>query len=338
MADRAFDVFYNEVAHPETARIIADGLGAAFRLRALTDDSAQEELAHCRDADFILAGWRPLGTASIESATRLRAVHKLGAGVDKIDLAAAARRGIQVTAGNGVNATQVAEHTIALMLALLRRVREGDHAVRAGGWPKNELRPRLRDLGGAAVTVVGMGSIGEAVARRLHAFGCVLRYHDVRRRPELERELGLSFGSVHEVLKDADIVTLHVPLNSATAGLIGEAELALLPPTALLVNTCRGAVVDERALVAALSEQRLAGAGLDVLGEEPPPPTHPLLTMDQVLLTPHVAGGSRENIARLAAQARAVLDAHLCGQPPPADVAIVTPTTEERQVPDAARR
>lgn len=321
-----FNVFYNEIAHPDTVMVLSDGLGPQFRLHSLQHDSAAEELEGCREADFVLAGWRPLPGHTIEAAARLRAVHKLGAGVDKIDVTTAAKRGVQVTAGTGVNAEQVAEHTIALMLGLLRRLRDGDRAVRDGRWPKNEFRPTMRDLGGSVVAIIGMGTVGSAVARRLRAFDCVLRYTDVQRRPDLERELDLTFGPIDEILYGADLVTVHVPLMPATRGLVGAAELSRLPPKALLVNTSRGEVVDEGALVEALTSRRIAGAGLDVLAVEPPPPDHPLMRMDQVLLTPHVAGSSRRNIARLAEQARDVFDAFLRGAPPPSGVTTVTPT------------
>lgn len=338
MTRATFDVFYNEVAHPDTVAILADGLGTRFRLRSLQYDSVEEELAGCRDADFVLAGWRPLTGHTIDAAPRLRAVHKLGAGVDKIDVATAARRGVQVTAAAGMNADQVAEHTIALMLGLLRRLCDGDRAVRAGHWPKNEFRPTMRDLGGSVVAVIGMGAVGVAVARRLRAFDCVLRYFDVRRRPELEQELDLTFGPIDEILRGADLVTAHVPLVPATRGLIGAAQLAQLPATALVVNTSRGGVIDEEALVDALAAQRIAGAGLDVFEAEPPPPDHPLLAMDQVLLTPHVAGSSRRNIGRLAEQARDVFDTFLRGMPPPSGITTLTPTAGKRSEPDATRR
>lgn len=333
-----FNVFYNEVAHPETVAILSDGLGPRFRLRSLQHDSAHEELDGCREADFVLAGWRPLSGTTIEAAPRLRAVHKVGAGFDKIDVATAARRGVQVTAGAGVNADQVAEHTIALMLGLLKRLRDGDIAVRAGRWPKNEFRPTMRDLGGSVVAIIGMGTVGSAVARRLRAFDCVLRYTDVERRPELERELDLSFGPIDEILRGADLVTVHVPLMPATRGLVGAAELSRLPPTAFLVNTSRGEIIDEGALVEALNTRRIAGAGLDVFAIEPPPQDHPLMRMDHVLLTPHVAGSSRRNIARLADQARDVFDAFLRGVPPPSGVTTVTSPAEKGSERDATRR
>lgn len=308
------NVFYDEAAAPETVDIIQDSLGSGFRVRALRADDADEELRRCRDADFLLAGWRPVGRASIEAAERLRGIHKLGAGVDKIDLGAAAARGIPVTSAAGANARQVAEHAVLLMLAHLRRLRACEISLRAGEWQKDALRPLLSGLAERTVAIVGFGAVGRAVARRLAAFDCRLRYYDpLRAAPEIERQYGVTFGTLPEVLGGADIVTLHVPLTPFTRSLIGAEELRLLPDHALVVNTSRGGVLDQSALLDALEHGRLGGAALDVFATEPLPPGDPLLAAANVVLTPHVAGSSRENIAALATQAGSVFEAILAG-------------------------
>jgi phosphoglycerate dehydrogenase-like enzyme len=217
---------------------------------------------------------------------------------------------VAVTITPGLNGDTVADHTLALMLACVRRVVENDASVRRGEWDRGG-RHLGSSLSGATVGLIGLGAIGQAVARRLAGFGVRLLGHDLA---EVEVE-GVTRAELHELLRESDIVSLHVPLSEATHDLIGEAELALLRPTGILVNTARGRLVNEAALVAALREGRLAGAGLDVFEQEPPLGS-PLLSLPQVVLSPHIGGiGAAAQQAMLEMATAAVLDV-LSGRQP----------------------
>jgi glyoxylate reductase len=240
--------------------------------------------AACRDADGLLCLLTDrIDGKLLEGAPRLRAVSVFAVGVDNVDLEAATARGIQVGHTPGVLTETTADLAFALLLAVARRVAEGDAAVRAGDWPTWEPGAFLgEEVHGATLGVVGAGRIGSAVARRGAGFGM--------RVLELRRSGG---PSLDELLAESDFVSLHVPLREETRGLIGEAELGRMKPTAVLVNTARGEIVDTDALVRALREGRIAGAGLDVTDPEPLPADHPLLETRRALVTPHVGSASR---------------------------------------------
>jgi phosphoglycerate dehydrogenase-like enzyme len=256
-----------------------------------------EDLVEVEDADAMVVGLEPVDETLLSRAPRLRLIQRLGRGYNNIDLDAAARRGIPVCGMPDFNAASVAEHTVMLMLALLRRVFESTFLMKAGRWPVSEVVGKgIFDLAGRAVGVVGYGAIGRAVAARLRAFDVVVCVHDSdpRRPPD-----GVEVVGLDELLRRADVVTLHVPLTPATEGMIGERELALLKPTAVLINTARGALVDERALAKALTSGSIAGAGIDVFSDEPLDPRHPLRRCPNILLTPHTAGQTREAMERM---------------------------------------
>jgi glyoxylate reductase/D-3-phosphoglycerate dehydrogenase len=233
-------------------------------------------------------------------APKLRLVQVLSAGYDRADLGAARRAGVPLANNGGANSTAVAEHALLLMLAVSRQLVKQHANVAAGRWRGNRT-PRLYELRGRTLGIVGLGTIGKKVARLAQAFGMAVHYYDIARLTEdAEDALGVRFRLYRELLRGSDIVSLHVPLNGSTTGLLGAEELALLKPTAILINTSRGPVVDERALHRVLAEGRIAGAGLDVFEEEPPPPDNPLFALDNVVLTAHLAGPTQDsNIARL---------------------------------------
>jgi D-3-phosphoglycerate dehydrogenase len=216
----------------------------------------------------------------------LRAIARCGVGYDAVDVEAATDHGVAVLTTPGANAEAVADLALTLMLACLRRLLVLDRTARAGGWRPNEL---ARDLAGATVGIVGLGAIGRAVARRLHGFGC--RILAVEPFPDLEfcerYEVGLR--TLDELLPEVDVLTLHAPLSGETRHLIGERELALLKPSAVVVNTSRGPAIDEAALLAALRAGRIAGAGLDVFEHEPLQASDPLTALQQVVLSGHAA-------------------------------------------------
>ena len=236
------------------------------------------------DVDVIWHVLRPLSAADLALATTCRLVHKLGAGVNTIDVDAATRRGIAVANMPGANAPSVTEGTLLLMLAALRRLPVLDRATREGrGWPSDpSLGETVRDIGGCTVGLVGYGNIAKQVETVLTTLGA--RVLHTSTRDDGHRD----WRALPALLAESDIVSLHLPLTSATRHLIDKEALALMKPDAVLVNTARGPIVDEEALGSALREGRLAAAGLDVFATEPVEPDNPLLGLDNVVLTPHV--------------------------------------------------
>ena len=233
-----------------------------------------------------------LSDADFQVAPRLKLLQLMSAGYDLVPLDIAARFGVPVATFGDAMAPVVAEHTLLLMLSVLRRLPVLEQAVRAGAWRTQEAE--LRELFGKRVGLVGMGYIGRAVAERLRGFGCSVAYFSRRRlSPFEEAALGLDYvDSLDTVLCESDIVSLHVALTPSTRGLIGARELALMRPESVLINTTRGGVVDQAALVAALQSGALWGAALDVLDPEPPAIDDPLLALPNVVLTPHNGGQS----------------------------------------------
>jgi phosphoglycerate dehydrogenase-like enzyme len=251
------------------------------------------------DAEYYLGLARQMGGEFFRSTPKLRLVQLLSAGYDRVDIEAARKAKIPVSNNGGANALAVSEHAIMLMLAVLKRLIRFHNDVVAGKWRVgNQDEGRVYELGGKTVGIVGLGNIGKKVARRVSAFDARVQYYDIARLTEHEEDaLGLRFVLFDELLRTSDIVTLHVPLDDSTRHLIGGRELALMKPTAILINTCRGPVVDEDALHAALKQGKIVGAGLDVMVEEPPKPNHPLFSLPNVTLTPHSAGPTWENWA-----------------------------------------
>ena len=234
--------------------------------------------------------------AFYRTAPRLKLVQLLSAGYDAVDLEAARRAGVPVSNNGGANAVSVAEHALMLMLAVSRRLVAQHAGVAAGRWRGNGPAPRMYELSDKSLGIVGLGTIGKKVARLAQAFAMRVSYYDIVRLSEdAEDALGVRFRLLRELLSTSDIVSLHVPLNHSTRGMIGAGELALMKPRAILINTSRGGVVDERALHAALSAGKIFGAGLDVFDPEPPAPGNPLLKLDNVVLTAHFAGPTWDN-------------------------------------------
>ncbi len=221
----------------------------------------------------------------IAAAPRLRLIQKIGVGVNTIDLDAAKARGIPVCNLPGTNARAVAELTLALMLAVLRRVPRFDAAMRRGEWSDTALQDGIGELGGRTVGLVGYGAIPQLLAPVLMALGCRLIYTSRTPRPEAAGE----WRSLDALVAEADIVSLHLPLVPETEGLIGARALARMKPGAILINTARGGLVDQRALTQALASGHLSGAGLDVFVHEPHDASEALFRSPNVVLTPHVA-------------------------------------------------
>ncbi len=264
----------------------------------VADFGSEAFLAALREAEYYIGSPRfPLGAEFYRAAPRLKLVQLFSAGYDRLDLEAARRAGVPIANNGGSNSVAVAEHAILLMLAVLRRLVSQHENVLAGRWHGNDFTAtRVYELEDKVLGIVGLGNIGKKVARRAKAFDMRVQYYDIRRLSgDEEDQLGVRFTLFPELLKTSDIVTLHVPLDASTRNLIGASELSLMKPSAILINTCRGPVVEEKALYDALANERIFGAGLDVLAEEPPPQNHPLFSLRSVTFTPHFAGPSWEN-------------------------------------------
>lgn len=250
-----------------------------------------------------------LGRQTIDAAGNLEVIGRTGAGVDNIDVEAATRRGIPVCHTPEANSSSVVEHTLALILALAKQLPVMDEAVRQGRFPvRYEYRPV--DVAGKTLGVVGLGRIGRELARRAqNALSMKVIAYDPYVDPQTVDKALKLLSDVGSVFERADFVTVHVPHVNETHHLVSAAMIAKMRPSSFLINTSRGAVVDESALVQALSDGRMAGAGLDVFEEEPPDADNPLLSLPNVILTPHSSALTKECVARMAVDtARGVLD------------------------------
>jgi glyoxylate reductase len=267
-----------------------------------------ELLARAPELDGLLALLTdPIDAELMDAAPRLRAISNYAVGVDNVNVEAATARGIPVGNTPGVLTDSTADLALALMLGIARRLAEGEAFVRAGEWRTWEPGLMLgRDLHGATVGIVGYGRIGQAVARRLEGFGCTLL--------TTSRSGGVT---LEELLERSDFVTLHCPLTPETRGLIDDAALRRMKPTAYLVNTARGPVVDSGALARALTAGEIAGAALDVTDPEPLPGDHPLLDAPNLLVVPHIASATHATRGRMADIAVDNLLAGLAGEPMP---------------------
>lgn len=255
-------------------------------------------------------------------APRLRVVSQMAVGIDNVDVAACARRGIVVGNTPGALTETTADLAFALLMAAARRLGEAERLLRAGGWGSwSPLFLAGLDIHHATLGIVGMGRIGFEMARRARGFDMRILYTSPRPCPEAERDLNARRVTLAELLRESDFVSLHCPLTPATWGLFGAGELAAMKPTAVLVNAARGAVVDQRALCEALRDRRIAAAGLDVYEAEPLPLDDPLLTLENVVLAPHIGSASVATRTRMAMIAADNLVAGLRGEPLPYAVA-----------------
>lgn len=304
------------VQHPGIAGTTPPGWTGTVVTPAPDGTVADADRGVVTRADVLVVGLFPLLRDTMASAPRLKLVQRLGVGYDNVDVAGAAALGVPVCNMADFNAGTVAEHTIMMMLGLLRRVFEATLLMKGGRWPIGEVVVGNYDLAGRRVGLIGLGAIGEAVARLLRPFDVSLQYADRRRRDAAEEQsLGVEFAALDALLADSDVVSVHVPYTPDSRHLIGAREIAAMKPGALLINTARGGVVDVEALTDALRTGRLGGAGLDVYDVEPLPARHPLRSCPNVLLTPHTGGQTREAMARMVAMLRENLSRLEQGRP-----------------------
>ena len=249
-------------------------------------------------ADGLITSSFPYSKRVLSNLGRLKIISRTGVGFDAIDVDAATENGICVTTTPGANSDSVADHAIGLILSLARHISRGDKDIRSGNWsPQVGIEVSKKTLG-----IVGFGSIGKCVAKRGAGFGMKLLAYDLFQDATFAAEHKITYLPLNELLAQADFVSIHLPLLPETVGLLGEQELRLMKPTAYLINTARGGIVDEDSLIKVLKEGLIAGAGLDVFAVEPLGQS-PLLSMDQVVLSPHIAGVTKESWARMALQA-----------------------------------
>jgi len=263
--------------------------------------------------DGYIAGLDAITRQVIESADALRVIARYGVGVDAVDLQAARERGIIVTNTPGANTVSVAELTIGLMLALARRLVEAVQTTRQGQW----LRLSGYTLQGKVVGLVGFGAIGRQVARRLAAFDCILVAYDPIPDEAAARHLGVQLLPLEEVLQRADFLSLHCPATDETRGMVDDAFLEKMKPGAFLINTARGELLDETAVLRALQSGRLGGAAMDVFSQQPPAADHPLLNLPQVIVTPHMGAHTDGAISAMGLGALENCLAVLRGEAPP---------------------
>jgi D-3-phosphoglycerate dehydrogenase / 2-oxoglutarate reductase len=280
--------------------IEAAGLELVFPPKAEANILTSEELRTLLvGVDATIAGSEPYTAELFAEHPQLKVVARVGVGFDSVDTAAATNAGVAVCTAPGTNQESVAEHVFAMMLGFTRHLVTRVNTIRSGGWPRHFSLP----LRGQTLGLAGMGRIGKAVATRAVAFGMPVIAYDPEADDAFAAAHGIRLVPFAELLAQSDFLSLHLPLMSETKHVMDAAAFAAMKPTAVLVNSSRGGLVDESALVAALKEKRLAGAVLDVLEQEPPPANHPLIAFDNVLVTPHAAGVDVKSIGDMARSA-----------------------------------
>jgi D-3-phosphoglycerate dehydrogenase len=281
-----------------TDRISSEGLAPLqedqrFRVVKIDDSSDPTfELELATAIGLIVRSATTVDAAMFDRAPELKVVGRAGVGVDNIDVAAASERGVAVMNAPSGNTVSAAELTMALLLSVVRRVAEADHSIREGRWDRSRFQGV--ELRGRTLGVIGAGRIGGAVAERCRAFGMKVIVHDPYLSKEQVDDLRVPLLEMNQLLETADVITLHVPLNEETRGLIGDDAFSRMKPGAFVVNVSRGGVIDETALARALSEGRIAGAGLDVYETEPLAADSPLLSAPNLVLTPHLGASTSE--------------------------------------------
>ncbi len=281
--------------------------------RKYTEEELMEEV---EDVDAVLTTSRHHFTKKvIESAKRLRIIAKYGARPDNIDIEAATKKGIAVTWTPNTNDDSVAEHAISFMLALIKKLPFMMEHLRKGGW-RSRTKTVTNELLGKTVGIIGLGAIGSKVADKLKSFDVKALAYDPYVSEEQAKEVGAEMVNLDTLLAESDIVTVHATLTESTRGLIGEEELKRMKKTAFLINTSRGPLVEENALYKALTSRWISGAALDVFSREPPSMDNPLLKLDNVIVSPHIAAWTEESLKRQAVMATEEVVEFLKGKRP----------------------
>ncbi|GGG72261.1 2-hydroxyacid dehydrogenase family protein [Salipiger pallidus] len=282
-----------------------------FDLRFVSSVETEDMRAALDGAAYAVTRGLRFPAELLAEAGALKMVHQWGTGVDGIPLDTAKARGVTVARSPGMNAPTVAEATLALMLATLRRLPQVQSTFRGGAWNQPDLWREARDLGACKVGLVGMGAIGKEVLKRLSGFGCEIAY---TKRSGADAALGTQFMSFDDLLGWADVISLHLPMTADSRHLIDAGAIAAMKPGAVLINTSRGGLVDEAALIAALQSGQIGAAGLDVFETEPVNGPNPLLEMPNTVTLPHVAGRTLDNFDRMVRHWSGNIRAHAEGR------------------------
>jgi len=293
---------------------------AGFTTTVVDGKSAEDQQVEAvKDADFIMAFRAKLTERILRSAKKARLVQILSAGYDSINLKLLRELGIPCANNGGANSRAVADHAVLAMLSLYRRLMAADRAVREGRWSAAIDGMNTFEMANKVVGVLGFGNIGQKVARRVQAFDAIVQYYDkFPLSPERERELKVKRVSLEDLFRTSDVITCHAPLTRDTRHIVNRERLSMMKPTAVIINTSRGPVVDEVALTEALQHKRIAGAGLDVFEKEPVDSGNPLLRLDNVVVTPHSAGTTWDTWFRRAEFAYQNMKRVWEGEPPQA--------------------
>ncbi len=295
-------IYYGEHDGARTVRALELGPGDLDWGVVSPDDPQDDQAVAMADAVAIITNGLSITTGMLTKMPKMKLLQVMSAGFDRLDVPTIREMGIEVCNNSPAIARSVAEHAIGMMMMVYKRLPQGIDGVKAGTWQKPAKSGeygKVYEISGRTVGIVGLGNIGTRVARMLQGFQTTTLYNDIKDFPtELEQELKVTRVSLDELLDRSDIVTVHVPLSSSTTGLMGRREFAAMKPGAIFINTCRGPVHDETALIDALNKGEILGAGLDVTEVEPTPLESPLLNMDNVVLTPHLAGSSQERVDR----------------------------------------
>lgn len=282
-------------------KVVREQLPYGFEFISLENASKEALIEKAPLADYFLASGRlGIDRDAIDAATKLKMIQRTGVGTDTIDLAYLNSKGIPVYVNRGVNAVSVAEHTILLILSVLRRISEVDASVKSGIWNKNDVGISCLSLYDKTIGIIGVGNIGKNVVRMLQPFGVTILYYNRSRLSENEeKELNIHYCELNDLLKQVDILSLHCPLTPQTRGFIGPTEFKIMKKGSFIINTARGPLVDESALVSALQSGHIRGAGLDVFSKEPITKDNLLLRMNNVILTPHIGGLTLEPFSKM---------------------------------------
>ena len=278
--------------HPKIVEAIVSFNPKGFKTVILDGKSPEaEQIEAVKDADFIMNFRAQITEPFLRAAQKARLLQVLSAGYDRLDLKLLRELKIPVANNGGANSWAVADHAVLAMLTLYRRMLHADPAVRAGKWQAAIDGMNTFEMANKMVGIMGFGNIGQKVAKRVQAFDAKVQYYDkFPLKPEREKELNAKSVTLEELFRTSDILSFHAPLTSETRNIVGGKYLAMMKPTAIIINTSRGEVVDETALYDALSQKKIAGAGLDVFNKEPVDPNNPLLKLYNVVLSPHTAG------------------------------------------------
>ncbi|NIZ12647.1 hydroxyacid dehydrogenase [Phaeobacter sp. HF9A] len=299
---------------PAAARLVAEHGYQTVHTPPYADSAVISDYLQQTGAEGIVSRMGRLDAAVMDAAPQIKVISKHGVGVDNIDIQAAAERGIPVLVATGANAVSVAEHAIALLLATVKRVLPLDAGLRAGRWEKPGFSGR--EIAGSTMGLMGMGAIAQATGRIAQGLGLQLVGFDPFAPDSAFEELGvIRCYSFEDMLTRSDILSLHCPLTEQTRGILNAEALARMPAGSYVINTARGGLIDEDALVAAIQSGHLAGAGLDTFAVEPPEADHPFFALPEIVLTPHIGGVTRQAGARVGVDAVRGIFQILSGQP-----------------------